>query len=186
MQISFTKIATVVYTSCCLLLVSGAAALADDAKGNEIVLGKLTTEAPKEWKKQQPRVRIIAYEFSVPAAGEDKKDGRFTIMAAGGSLDANIDRWIGQFTQPDGGSTKERTKTEQIKVGGNDVHLVDISGTFKDQAGPFAPAVNRPGYRMLAAIVVTPQANFFLKFYGPQRTVADNAKAFKGVVEGLK
>lgn len=184
MRTSCPKIS--LWMSFCLLLLGSTTLLAEDAEKKEIKLGKLATEAPKDWKQEQPRVRIIAYEFSVPAEGDDEKDGRFTVMAAGGSLDANIDRWVGQFTQPDGGSTKDRTKTEQIKVGGNDVHVVDISGTYKDQAGPFAPAVSRANYRMLAAIVVTPEANFFLKFYGPQKTVAKNEKAFMSMVKGLK
>ena len=61
-----------------------------------------------------------------------------TIMGAGGSVEANIDRWIGQFTQPDGSDTKKAAKIEQKKIGGQEVHLVDVAGTYKDQRGPFA------------------------------------------------
>ncbi len=56
---------------------------------------------------QGAQTRIVEHEFAIPAAEGDKADGRFTIMAAGGSVDANIDRWYAQFSQPDGGSTKE-------------------------------------------------------------------------------
>ena len=108
-------------------------------------------------------------------------------MAAGGSVEANIDRWYGQFTQPDGGNTRDRAKVQKIKVGGEEIHLVDLSGTFKDQRGPMAPAVERPKYRMLAAIIATKNAgSYFIKFYGPERTVADNEKAFVGMIEGLQ
>ncbi len=44
--------------------------------------------------------------------------------------------------------------------------------------GPVAPAVERPNYRMLAAIIETGGAgNYFLKFYGPEKTVAANEKS---------
>ena len=67
------------------------------------------------------------------------------------------------------------------------MHLVDVSGTFKDQRGPAAPAVERPKYRMLAAIVATKSlGTYFIKFYGPEHTVADNEKAFLTMIEGLE
>ena len=129
---------------------------------------------------------IIEHEFAIPAAKGDAADGRMTVMGAGGGIEANIERWYGQFTQPDGGSTRERAKVKKIKAGGQDVHLVDISGTFKDQRGPAAPAAERPKYRMLAAIIVTQSlGNYFVKLYGPERTVADQEKAFVTMIEGL-
>ena len=36
-----------------------------------------------------------------------------------------------------------------------------------------------------AAIAAGPQGNYFLKFYGPERTVADNEKAFLSMIDGL-
>jgi gluconolactonase len=70
------------------------------------------------------------------------------------------------------------------------VTLVDIPGTYKDSpGGPFAggAAVDRPDYRMLAAIVETPdrRGNHFLKFYGPAKTVAAHADGFRAMVEGM-
>jgi hypothetical protein len=131
-------------------------------------------------------VRIIEAEFAIPAVEGDKNDGRLTIMAAGGSVEANIDRWIGQFSQPDGKSTKDQTKSEKITVDGQEVHLVDISGTYKDQRGPLAPAQTFENYRMLAAIVSTKDAGrYFLKLYGPKKTIAANEEAFRKMVESL-
>ena len=48
--------------------------------------------------------------------------------------------------------------------------IVDLSGTYMDRPGPMAPGVERPNYRMLAAIIETTQnGNHFIKFYGPQQ-----------------
>lgn len=169
----------------CTVAATADRAPAED-KAETVKLGKIQMAAPEGWKKVQPRVRIIAYEFSAPAAKEDKQNGRCTIMAAGGTVDANLKRWYGQFTQPDGGNTQDRAKLEKEKIAGRTVHLVSIAGTFKDQRGPFAPAVMRDDYRMLGAIIEAPDANYFVKFYGPKRTVDAHEKSFRAMVESLE
>ncbi len=170
----------------CLSLATVSAAQESPQK-IDLAGGKLELTAPASWLRKQPAVRIVEHEFAVPAAEGDPADGRVTVMGAGGGVQANVDRWFGQFTQPDGGSTKERAKVEKISVGGQEVHLVDISGTFKDQRGPVAPAVQRPKYRMLAAIIPTQgRGDYFIKFYGPERTVTENEKAFLAMIKSLQ
>jgi hypothetical protein len=44
--------------------------------------------------------------------------------------------------------------------------MVDFSGTYKDQPGMFAPAVDRTGYRMLGAIFPLGGRLCFVKAYG--------------------
>ena len=172
----------------CLTLMAalGSALAAEEGKGEKIEFGDYSMQAPKDWTKKQPKVNIIAYEFAAPAAEGDKIDGRMTIMAAGGSVEANLERWYGQFAQPDGSATADKAKVEEKKIADQTVHMVDISGTFKDQAGPFAPAVVREGYRMLAAIIETKQGNLFVKFYGPEKTIKQHEEAFKGMIGSLK
>ncbi|HEX5444854.1 MAG TPA: hypothetical protein VFW87_13540, partial [Pirellulales bacterium] len=106
----------------------------------------------------------------------------------------NIKRWYGQFRQPDGGSTADQAKVEQKTVAGQDVTLVDVSGTYLDKpGGPFAggKTVEREDYRMLAAIIETTQkgkktGNYFIKLIGPRKTIAENQKAFDAMIESLK
>ena len=150
--------------------------------GKVLDLGKYKITTPENWKQQQPKSGIVMYEFSSPALEGEKTDGRMTVMAAGGSVEANVDRWYGQFSQPDGGSTRERAKLDKRTIAGREVHLVDISGTYREQ---FGANTELPNYRMLAAIIVTPEANFFLKYYGPRKTITGNEKQFKQMVESL-
>jgi hypothetical protein len=157
-----------------------------DGAAARIELGKFRVTAPESWKRTEPKSPIISYEFAVPKVEGDAQDGRMTVMAAGGGAEANIERWFGQFTQPDGKSTKERSKVEKLKVAGQQVHLVDISGTFDDKPAPRLPGVKREKYRMLGAIIETNEAMFFLKFYGPERTVDEYAKQFRQMVDGLQ
>jgi hypothetical protein len=149
--------------------------------------GKISLTAPESWKKKTPKVRIIDFEYEVPAAEGDETPGRMTVMGAGGSVEDNINRWIGQFEQKDGSSSKDKTKKEETTIAGQKVYLVDISGTYKDQPGPFAPAVKRDDYRMLAAIISTEKnGQYFVKFYGPKATVGKNEEAFKKMIGSLK
>ena len=113
------------------------------------------------------------------AAKGDTADGRLTVMAAGGGVEANIDRWYGQFTQPDGGSTRDRAKVKKIKVGRRGRapgrYLGHVQGSARpDGPGRRAAQVSHAGrdHRHQDA------GNYFIKFYGPERTVADNEKAF--------
>ena len=152
--------------------------------------GKLAFTAPKGWTKKMPRSRIIEVEFEIPPAKEDEDAGRFTVMGAGGDVQANIDRWFGQFEQPDGSDSKEKGKVEKKTVAGQTVHYVDVAGTYKDSpSGPFAKGKTtlRKDYRMLAAIVQTEEAgNYFLKFYGPKGTVTENEEEFQQLLGSLQ
>ncbi len=169
-----------------------AASAADKAEGKKYTIadGKFELTAPGSWLAKEPKVRIIDSEFEVPVAEGDDRPGRVTVMGAGGSIDANIDRWIGQFTQPDGSDSKKATKVKKMTVAGQDVHLVDVSGTYLDKP-PFAGGgVERENYRMLAAIVETKQGgkkagNYFIKFIGPAHTVQDNEAGFQKMIESL-
>jgi hypothetical protein len=183
---------TVFTLASAVLLVAASARAADEGEGKKytIAAGKFELTAPANWIVKQPRVRIIDSEFEAPKAEGDDRPGRITVMGAGGSIDANIDRWIGQFTQPDGSSSKEAAKVKKLTVAGQAVHVVDIAGTYLDKP-PFAGGgVERKDYRMLAAIIETTQGgkktgNYFIKFIGPAHTVADNEAGFQKMIESL-
>ena len=152
--------------------------------------GAVTLSVPVHWKAQKLRSRILEREYAIPAAKGDQTAGRLTMMSSGGSVEANVNRWIGQFTQPDGASTKERTKVTDKKINGQEVKIVEISGTFKESqgGGPFAPGriVERQGYQMLAAIVQTKgHGQYFFKLYGPRKTVASAKKSFMAMMNSV-
>ena len=152
---------------------------------------KLQMDAPAEWEKVQPRVRFIEVEFAIYDSEEkNPKKGRLTIMGAGGSIEANIERWVGQFEQPDGKDTRDDATTIKEKmVASQDVTMVDISGTYLDRPIPVRPeqVTKRENYRMLAAIIATESlGNYFVKFYGPAEIVKQNEESFGAFIESLK
>ncbi|MEX2188651.1 MAG: hypothetical protein WD875_17720 [Pirellulales bacterium] len=160
----------------------------DDAKDKpakqetiDLAEGKLLLKAPADWVRKQPAVRIIDHEFVVPKAEGDEIDGRVTVMGAGGGVKANVERWKGQFTK--------LTKQSEVekKIAGIEVHIIDLTGTFNDKRGPVAPAEIHESYRMLGAIIVGEKlGSYFVKFYGPEKTVAANEKAFAAMLDGLE
>ena len=70
-----------------------------------------------------------------------------------------------------------------LLVGGEGTRLRPITSRVPK---PVAPVVERPDYRMLAAVIPTDQGNYFIKFYGPKRTVGAQAAAFQKMLAGLR
>ena len=98
----------------------------------------------------------------------------------GGSVEANLDRWIGQFQQAGGKPSREAARIDHRAIHGLTVTTVDVSGAYTGMGGPLAQSGEpRPGYRLLGAIVEGPQGSIFLKFTGPARTVAGSQAAFE-------
>jgi hypothetical protein len=167
-----------------------ASVLADEKGDHTFSLagGKLSLTAPANWQRKEPANRIVEVEFAVPPVKDDARPGRLTAMGASGSVEANVDRWVGQFIGPGGAAVKpQRDKTT---VGGAEVEIVDLSGTYKDApGGPFAggKTINRDNYRMLGAIIQTKAAgNYFLKLYGPKATIDENAESFRKMVKDMQ
>lgn len=157
--------------------------LAADAPADRTIkAGSFSLQAPDSWKREKPRSRIIEHEFSVPAEEGEEGAGRITMMFSGGTLDDNIDRWKGQFKLLD-----KAKEVEKHKIADLHIHLVDLTGTYIDKPAPVAPGVDREGYRMLGAIIEMDDGkNYFVKFYGPKKTVGAHADEFKKLLDSLK
>jgi hypothetical protein len=165
-------------------------ALAQDKPAASFTVGegRISLTAPASWTKKEPASRIVEAEFAIPPAGGDQNPGRLTAMGAGGSVESNIDRWVGQFVGEGGAAAKP--KRDKASVGGAEIEIVDLSGAYKDSpAGPFAGGKTtiRENYRMLGAIIQTKdKGNYFLKLYGPKATIDANEKAFHDLVKSVK
>ena len=74
---------------------------------------------------------------------------------------------------------------KEIEVSEAKVTLVDFSGTYKERQAGEETAQRRPIYRILGAVVVKPNGRWYLKGYGPEKTMARHAEAFKAFVEAF-
>jgi hypothetical protein len=102
----------------------------------------------------------------------------------GGSVEANIARWGGQFTRngaPAPPAVAKRT------VHGLSVTTMDVTGVYAGMAGPaMTPQAPQADYRMLAAIVENQNGNLFVKFTGPVKTVTANRQKFEQLVASFQ
>lgn len=132
-----------------------------------------------------------AATYSVPPAKGDSDAGECAAyyfgQGQGGGVQANVDRWIGQFQEAGGKPAKDVAKIQKRTIHGLNVTTIDVSGTYTGMGGPMAPSHEaKAGYRMLAAIVEAPQGAVFFKFTGPAKTVAANQAAFDRMIDSVK
>ena len=161
------------------------------ASGRQKTLGPFTLEVPSGWIEQTPRSRMRKAQFSLPRASGDSEDGELTVfyfgMGQGGSTEANISRWIGQVSQPDGSSSRDKAKIRQSEVSGFRMTLVDVSGTLRASNMPGVPQrPARPGYRLLGAVLESSQGPWFFKLVGPEKTISRWAESFRQFIESAK
>ena len=130
-----------------VMMMPDEASVAVPKNDGTLEIGKLQWTVPKTWVRKAPGMMLLA-EYAVPKADGDQQDARLTVSQFGGSVDNNIDRWKHQFSKK-----LDKEKQETFDIGGVKTTLIDLSGTFDDSRGPMTPAVTRPDYGMLAAVV---------------------------------
>ena len=150
----------------------------------------LAFDPPPAWHPRPAASAMRVAEFVVPRAAGDAEDGEVIIYyfgANGGSVDANVDRWIGQMQQPDGSSSKDKARRETRTVNGLKVSSVDVSGTYVAEMRPgSAERHNNPGFRLRAAVVETPRGPYYIKMTGPATTIAAADADFKALLASLR
>ena len=150
--------------------------------------GPIKAKVPTEWTEQTPSSSMRKAQYALPKVSGDGEDGELAVFyfgqGQGGSVEANIERWIGQISQPDGSSSKDKAKTNKKEIGGMAVTLVDVSGTYS--AGMMSNAPPRQAYRMLAAVAETTDGPWFFKLTGPEKTIAKWSSGFDQFIASFK
>jgi hypothetical protein len=151
----------------------------------------LKFDSPAGWVAKPPASSMRVAEFTLPRAATDKEDAALAVFffgGQGGSVQANLDRWVGQMTQPDRRASKDVAKTTAFKTAsGLNVTLLDLSGTYVAEVSPGSTErFNRPGFRLRAAVVETPDGPYFVKLTGPAATVARWDKEFTAFLGSMR
>ena len=97
----------------------------------------------------------------------------------GGGVQANVERWYGQFKEP---KASINAKIEKVTVGGTEVTYVSAEGTYLSGM-PGAARAEKAGYALRGAIVAGKQGSVFVKMTGPAALVKSADKDFKMLVE---
>jgi hypothetical protein len=144
--------------------------------------------APPGWKSEGSRPMRAATYVIPPAPGDhDTAECAIYFFGAGqgGSIDANIERWKGQFHEAGGKPANAQVQT--ITVHSLKVTTIDTSGEYSGMGGPMGPPQPaKPGYRLLGAIVEGPRGSVFVKFTGPAKTVAATQAKFNALIHSFE
>ena len=170
-----------IVTALCFTLFTAASLSADSAGG-------LNWDAPEGWANQTRPMR--AANYVIPPASGDSEKGECAVYyfgrGQGGSVEANVQRWIGQFQTASGQPAKALAKRSSKTINGIKVTIVDVAGTYLFKPAPMSPrAIPKPGYRMLAAIAEGPNAPIFFKLTAPQKTADASEAKFNAMLASL-
>jgi hypothetical protein len=151
--------------------------------------GGIHFTAPTGWTAQPERPMRVA-TYKIPHAKADTEDGELAVFyfgeGQGGTIDANVERWAGQFEGGPNPTTKKQTQ------GGVEVTRVELSGTYTASMGPNGPMgpgaqkSSHPSYKLLGAIVDIGKGPVFWKLIGPSATVEAARASFDKLVRGIK
>ena len=141
----------------------------------------LAWTAPAGWTTSPSTSSMRLATYRIPRAAGDAEDAELSVVRAGGTTDANIERWIGQFDD-----TGKNTRTSKV-VHGLTVTIVEIHGTFLGggMSAGAAPPPAHPGWALLAAIVETHGSPYFFKMTGPAKSVVAAHGAFDALVASV-
>jgi len=152
--------------------------------------GELQYVAPQEWISENPSSSMRKAQYRLPRAEGDSEDGElvvFYFQGSGGGVQANIDRWIGQFSKPDGSPATDAASMTKREVNGISLSIVDVSGTYHASSGMMLQDTkDKNDFRMLAAVAESPSGPWFFKLTGPAKTIAKWQQSFDDFLNTLK
>jgi hypothetical protein len=141
---------------------------------------------PPAFKRVPPSNAMRKAAYVVPRAEGDTEDGELTVFyfgpGQGGSIDANVDRWVKQFGEVKPGDVKRADR----EANGLRQHTVELeSGTFASGM-PGAPTKPKENYGLVGGIVETPSGAYFFKLTGPSKTVKQAKPEFYKLLDSIK
>ena len=175
---------------CCLIVAPLFANAADDKKKDPektraVKIESLTLNVPQSWEQKPPSNKLRKAQFSIPKAKDDKEGVELVIFSfggGGGGVQANINRWVGQFE-----SKGRKSKITSGESPQGQYIFVNITGTYKMPIGPPIAGKTKtiPNARMLAVILHVQKAGavYYLRMAGESKTISAAAEAFRASFE---
>ncbi len=168
---------------CTLLFASPGA-----AQGTPATYLDYHTTAPASWATRAPASSMRLAEFTTP--GVAGKAGAEVIVyffgkGAGGSPDANLNRWKSQFSNPTGAPVIERVSVDS--KGPFPLTIAEYEGTYARGIGAGSePEQARPEHMLVAVVAETPLGMIFFQLFGPVQSVEAEKATYLQFVRGLK
>jgi hypothetical protein len=145
---------------------------------------------PAEWIAEAPASTSRKAQYKVPRAEGDSEDANLVVYyfgGGGGTPQANVDRWVAEFSGPDKKPASNSAKVTHKTINGIPFTLVDVSGAYSNSMGSMMKgAGSKPGTRLLGAIAETESGPWFIKLTGPEKTVAKSESSFQSFLNSIK
>lgn len=139
-----------------------------------------TAPKPATWTWQPPRGRMRAANYVVPGSSGMNQAHLVVFQGIGGSVEANIDRWVGQFRSPEKGPVEP--VLSRLEADGIPITIVELAGEHRRMgAGWYTP-----NQAFLAGIVEAEEGHMHITLTGQQETVAANRDAFITFLRGIR
>jgi hypothetical protein len=151
------------------------------------ILGAIAVAVPEGWKEESVTSSMRRGQWKIDAEGGQAELVVYYFGQAGaGSVEKNLERWYGQFEQPDGRPSKEVAQTAEKTIGDMKVTRVEVGGRYVAEVRPGAGERHDvANARMLAAIVEAPDGAYYFKMVGPDATVKAAAANFDKMLESM-
>ncbi|HSR54498.1 MAG TPA: hypothetical protein VLV83_27040 [Acidobacteriota bacterium] len=159
--------------------------------GESVELPGIAYTLPDGWIPEAASGSFRVAQYRLPSDIEGQEAGEmvvFYFQGGGGGVQANIDRWIGMFSMPDGSDPASAAQVGKAASNGIPLTTLDIAGTYNKSIGP-PMAGNKqpfPGYRMLAAVAETQAGPYFFRLTGPVATVGKWEESFQQFLQNLR
>ena len=153
-----------------------------------VALGPFSLTVPAGWTENPSTMSMRAAQFKLPAAdgGEGEVIVYYFGQVGAGSVQANIDRWVGQFKQPDDKPSKDVAKIETAQYAGQEASVISVSGRLVASPMPGAPPVDKPDQALVAVIVPSPQGPYYFRLVGSSKVVAAQEAKYRQMLSSLK
>lgn len=146
---------------------------------------QLVWDLPPGWEEVPPASNMRLAQYRVGDGGECIVF--YFGPGQGGDPMANVRRWAGQFTQPDGSPSQDLAEVTTLEGTTVPVMIVEVSGTYDGgMTMTAAPASPQPGYMLLGGIAEGPDAPWFFKFTGPEATISAERDAFVDMMRSIR
>jgi hypothetical protein len=155
--------------------------------GGPASAGGLRFEHQAPLERRAPKSTMRAAEYGVSGDAQAELTVFYFGPDQGGSVDANVTRWLGQLSQPDGKDKASVAKRDTREVSGVTVTLVEATGRYAGSMMPGAPpAAEIADAMLLGAIAAGPEGPVFFKLIGPRDAVESARGAFDALIGSLR
>ena len=155
------------------------------AQASTVPLLGYTATVPKTWTSRPPASKMRLAEFVAGAKGGAEVIVYSFGPGQGGTVDANLERWKSQFSNPDGKPVTE--KVTRGKAGTFPMTVAEYQGTYARGIGAGSAAQDAlPNHILIAAIVETPKGSLIFQMFGPKAAAAAQREAYLSFVKSIK